>query len=122
MNVSKKYPDLIEKISEILSNGSQQFTPKQSRMVADAVFQTIINFMAEEPVKKIMTPIGVLSLRNRDSYKMKHPKTGKEILVEEKTLIEFRPSNDMIRSLKKRSDTYMESGVYKRRLEDENVQ
>jgi nucleoid DNA-binding protein len=102
---SRRYPHLLETITQILKSGPQQFTPKQSRMVADAVFAAIIQLLGQPGVTKLVTPIGVISLYDRPGYTGKHPKTGKNISVPDKTVVKFRPSTEMIRALARRMDT-----------------
>lgn len=121
---SRKYPDLVARVTKLLQNGPQLFTPRQARTVTDAVFKAILQLFGEDGVTKMVTPLGVFSLFDRPGYTGKHPKTGEPIEVPDKTVIKFRPSTAMVRALVKRPDTQVnDKTIYKKVKErkDEKV-
>lgn len=121
-DTAKRSPDLREAVAKLLNAGPRQFTPKQSRLVMDAVFGAVIELLGQTGVTKLITPIGVISLRERDGYIGKHPKTREEIPVPAKTVVEFRPSTALIRALAKRPDTKIPlASVYQKADSDDDI-
>jgi nucleoid DNA-binding protein len=81
---------------EIVKIVSEQFGLPQikTKEVVQKIFETIIETLVEE--KRIeLRKFGVFEVKHRAPRKARNPKTGKEVLVDEKFVVTFKPGREM---------------------------
>ncbi len=67
------------------------FTKKEAAELTDIVFETMKNSIANEGTLKI-TGFGTFMVRSKNPRMGRNPQSGKEMIIESRKVLSFRPS------------------------------